>query len=512
MASGMDESLRTIEQINHKISEGNVTVLTAEEFVKLAESSGLERAAREVDVVTTGTFGAMCSSGAFLNFGHADPPIKMTKAWLNDVPVYKGLAAVDGYIGATAYSETRGIDYGGGHVIEDLASRRELFLRGQGYGTDCYPRKLVETIITIDDLNQAVLVNPRNAYQRYFAATNSSDRTLYTYLGTLLPDYGNVGFSGSGELSPLCKDRGLETIGIGTRIFLGGGVGYVIGEGTQHYPSKKLSTIMVAGDLKKMSPGFLKGATFYKYGATLYVGVGIPIPLINMNVARNAATPDEQIFTEIIDYSVPSVNRPVLKRVSYRELKRGRVDVNNRTVKAASMSSLRGAREVAETLKKWIMEGRFLLTKPVAPLSRESVQKTMPLRKHEPRVAELMKTKIPTARLTDSIRDVSTRMVRENVDHVPVVDEESRLLGIVTTWDIAKAVAANAEGLEAIMTRNVIVARPHETIDIVAKRMEQHDITGLPVVDEENRVLGLITSADLSRLLKTSEGGVVVEG
>ncbi|MBO3755261.1 MAG: CBS domain-containing protein, partial [Candidatus Brockarchaeota archaeon] len=361
-------------------------------------------------------------------------------------------------------------------------------------------------------LNQAVLVNPRNAYQRYFAATNSSDRTLYTYLGTLLPNYGNIGFSGSGELSPLYKDRDLETIGIGTRIFLGGGVGYVIGEGTQHYPSKYLSTIMVAGDLKKMSPEFLKGATFYKYGATLYVGVGIPIPLVNMNVARNAATPDEQIFTEIIDYSVPSVNRPVLRRVSYRELKHGLVEVNGRTVKAASMSSIRKAREVAETLKKWITEGGFLLTRPVAPLSRESVQKTMPLRKHEPKVAELMRARIPTARLTDSIREVSAKMVRENADHVPVVDEENRLMGIVTTWDIAKAVAANVERLEAIMTRNVIVAKPHETIDMVAKRMEQYDITGLPVVDDDNHVLGLITSADLSRLLKASEGGVVVEG
>ncbi|MCR8433838.1 MAG: homocysteine biosynthesis protein, partial [Crenarchaeota archaeon] len=321
----MSETLRTVEQINEKIARGDVVVLTAEEFVKIAESSGLEKAAREVDVVTTGTFGAMCSSGAFLNFGHADPPIKMTRAWLNDVPVYKGLAAVDGYIGAAAYSETRGIEYGGGHVIEDLVSGKELILRGESYGTDCYPRKYVETIIRIDDLNQAVLVNPRNAYQRYFGATNSSDRTLYTYLGTLLPNYGNVGYSGSGELSPLYKDKDLETIGIGTRIFLGGGIGYVIGEGTQHYPSKNLSTIMVAGDLKQMNPRFLKGATFYKYGATLYVGLGIPIPLINMNVARNAATPDREIFTEIMDYSVPSVKRPVVKKVSYEELKSGRV-------------------------------------------------------------------------------------------------------------------------------------------------------------------------------------------
>jgi uncharacterized protein (DUF39 family)/predicted transcriptional regulator len=508
----MDESLRTIEQINNKIAKGDVVVLTAEEFVKLAESSGLERASREVDVVTTGTFGAMCSSGAFLNFGHADPPIKMTKAWLNDVPVYKGLAAVDGYIGATAFSETKGIDYGGGHVIEDLVSCRELILRGESYGTDCYPRKHVETVITIHDLNQAVLVNPRNAYQRYFAATNSSDRTLYTYLGTLLPNYGNIGYSGSGELSPLYKDRDLETLGIGSRIFLGGGVGYIMGEGTQHYPAKYLSTIMVSGDLKKMNPRFLRGATFYKYGSTLYVGVGIPIPIVNMNVARNAATPDREIYTEVIDYSVPSVNRPVLRRVSYEELKSGKVGLGDRTVKAASMSSLRMAVEVAETLKKWILEGVFKLSRPVAPLNKDVVQKTMPLRRPEPKVAELMRKNPLTANPKDSIKDVSERMVRGNVDHVPVVDEQNRLVGIVTTWDIAKAVAINARTLEEIMTRKVIVAKPQETVDIVAKRMEQYDITGLPVVDEENRVLGLITSADLSRLLKTQGGGVVVEG
>lgn len=508
----MDEPLRTIEQINNKIAKGDVVVLTAEEFVKLAESSGLERASREVDVVTTGTFGAMCSSGAFLNFGHADPPIKMTKAWLNDVPVYKGLAAVDGYIGATAFSETKGIDYGGGHVIEDLVSGRELILRGESYGTDCYPRKHVETVITIHDLNQAVLVNPRNAYQRYFAATNSSDRTLYTYLGTLLPNYGNIGYSGSGELSPLYKDRDLETLGIGSRIFLGGGVGYIMGEGTQHYPAKYLSTIMVAGDLKKMNPRFLRGATFYKYGSTLYVGVGIPIPIVNMNVARNAATPDREIYTEVIDYSVPSVNRPILRRVSYEELKSGKVGLGDRTVKAASMSSLRMAVEVAETLKKWILEGVFKLSRPVAPLNKDVVQKTMPLRRPEPKVAELMRKNPLTANPKDSIKDVSERMVRGNVDHVPVVDEQNRLVGIVTTWDIAKAVAINARTLEEIMTRKVIVAKPQETVDIVAKRMEQYDITGLPVVDEENRVLGLITSADLSRLLKTQVGGVVVEG
>ena len=78
---------RSIAEINQKIKSGDVQVLTAEEMKKLVESSGVEVAYKEVDVVTTGTFGAMCSSGAVINIGHSDPPIKIQRAWLNDVEV-----------------------------------------------------------------------------------------------------------------------------------------------------------------------------------------------------------------------------------------------------------------------------------------------------------------------------------------------------------------------------------------------------------------------------------------
>ena len=264
--------IRSVEEINEKIKRGDAVVLTAEEMIKLADSSGIKVAAKEVDVVTTGTFGAMCSSGVFLNFGHSDPPIKMTKCWLNDVPLYKGLAAVDGYLGATALSETQGFEYGGGHVIEDLVSGKEIELRAESYGTDCYPRRHIETVITIDDLNQAILVNPRNCYQKYDAATNSTDRVIYTYMGTLLPNYGNVSFSGAGQLNPLCKDWNYETIGIGTRIFLGGGVGYVIGEGTQHSPQSGFGTLMVRGDLKKkQNPAYRSALVFLLRGCRSHV-------------------------------------------------------------------------------------------------------------------------------------------------------------------------------------------------------------------------------------------------
>ena len=240
---------KSLEEINERIRDGSVCVVTADEMTAIVAELGSEDAAREVDVVTTGTFGAMCSSGVWMNFGHSDPPIKMSQVWLNDVEAYTGVAAVDAFIGATQLSETRGLEYGGAHVIEDLVARKEVHMKAVGYATDCYPRRSVEAPISIADLNEATMLNPRNAYQRYNVATNSTDRVLYTYMGTLLPRFGNATYSGSGTLSPIYNDPDYETIGVGTRIFLCGAQGYVIGNGTQHDPANSFGTLMVCGDL-----------------------------------------------------------------------------------------------------------------------------------------------------------------------------------------------------------------------------------------------------------------------
>ncbi len=496
------ESLRSYEAINAKIKKGNAVVLTAEEFVGYVESHGMKAAMREVDVVTTGTFGAMCGSGAFLNFGHSEPPIKMFRCWLNDVPAYKGIAAVDAYLGATAMSETRGFDYGGGHVIQELTERKEVELRAEAYGTDCYPRKSIETTITIDDLNQAILVNPRNAYERYNAATNSTDRVLYTYMGTLLPNFGNVTYSGAGQLSPLYKDKSFETIGIGTRIFLGGAVGYVIGEGTQHCPQNQFGTIMVRGDLKKMKPKYLQGATFHGYGTTLYVGVGIPIPLINERVAETASVPDEKIVTDLVDYGVPSRNRPSLRKVTYAELKSGKVSVNDKSVNASPLSSYKYAREIAEVLKQWIQEGSFLLSRPAELVPNYREVKPLETRKYEPRVRDVMTSKIIAAKISYDLKSAANLLVEHNIDHLPITDEENRLIGIVTSWDIAKAVAEGKKNLSEVMTKKVITAREGDAIDIVSRRLSQYNISGMPVVDDGNHVIGMVTTDDIAKLFK----------
>jgi uncharacterized protein (DUF39 family) len=371
---------RTIAEINEKIRKGDIQVITAQEMKRLVESSGIQTAFEEVDVVTTATFGPMCSSGAFLNFGHSEPPIKMEKLWLNNVEAYLGTAAVDCYIGATKMSVTKGLEYGGGHVLEDLVAGKEIELKTVGYGTHCYPRKTLKTTFTIHDLNQAILVNPRNCYQRYNAATNSTDKTLHTYMGVLLPRYGNVNYAGCGELNPLINDPTYRTMGIGTRILLGGGIGYIIGEGTQHNPKSGFGTLMVKGDLKKMRAEYLAGATFHNYGVTLYVGIGIPIPMLDEESVKQAAIKDEEVFTEILDYGVQSRDRPVLREVSYAELKSGRVEIAGKTVRTACTSSFQKAQKIMTELKEWVSEARFYLTEPVERLSRDSEYHHMKMR------------------------------------------------------------------------------------------------------------------------------------
>lgn len=379
---------KTYDEINAKIKAGEAVVVTAEEMIGIVDKKGPVEAAKKVDVVTTGTFSPMCSSGALINFGHAKPTLKAMKVWLNDVSAYAGLAAVDIYIGATEATEDDPLNkvfpgefrYGGGHVIEDLVAGKKVLLKAIGYGTDCYPNKLLEKEITLDELPYALLFNPRNAYQNYNCAINLSEKTIYTYMGTLKPHGKNANFCSAGELSPLMNDPHYKTIGLGTKIFLGGGIGYVTWHGTQHNPNAPRSdngttrrpagTLMVQGDLKQMSSRWLKGVSMQGYGSTMAVGLGIPIPILNEEMAAYTGVSDADIFTQVVDYSY-DYSHAVARNygeVSYAQLKSGQIEVNGKMVPTAPLSSVVRAREIAETLKEWILAGDFLLTQPVKDL------------------------------------------------------------------------------------------------------------------------------------------------
>jgi uncharacterized protein (DUF39 family) len=381
---------KTIAEINEKIKKGQAVVVTAEEVIDIAKKKGVAAAAKEIDVVTTGTFGPMCSSSAYMNLGHSSPRIKVGggKVTLNDVPAYTGVAAVDIIIGATAMPEDDPknrmypgeFNYGGGHVIEEFVAGKDIRLVASAYGTDCYPRKKIETLINKKTVNEAVLFNMRNAYQNYNVAINMSNRIIYTYMGVLKPRMGNANFCSAGQLSPLMNDPLYKTIGIGSRIFLGGGVGYVAWNGTQFNPSgprtekgvptRGAGTLAVIGDLKQMKPKWLVGTSFLGYGATLTVGIGVPIPILNEEILKFTLVTDADILAPVVDYSDAYPNRrpDIVAEVSYADLKSGSIKIDGKDVPTASLSSYPGALEIAGMLKDWIKKGSFLLTEPVAPL------------------------------------------------------------------------------------------------------------------------------------------------
>lgn len=372
------KDMKTYAEINEKIKKGTAVVLTAEEVSELSKSLTAKEIAQKVDVVTTATFGAMCSSGAFLNFGHATPPIRMEKIELNGVRVSGGLAAVDTYVGATDCDPAVPA-YGGAHIIEDLVNGKDVVLEAWGKGTDCYPRKHIKTVINKDCINEAILYNPRNCYQNYNVATNTTDQIKYTYMGTLLPRLRNASYSSAGELSPLLNDPECRTIGLGTRIFLCGAVGYVTWNGTQFCTSKPVNeygvpignarTIAVVGDLKEMSSRYLRGAYVEKYGVTMYVGIGIPIPVLDEDLAHRVSIRNEQIETNVVDYGTGG---QVLGRTNYAALHSGWIEVAGHRVRTAPLSSLARAREIAGVLKGWIENGSFLLTEPVRAMPSEA--------------------------------------------------------------------------------------------------------------------------------------------
>lgn len=367
---------KTYQEINEKIAAGKAVVVDAEEIIDIVKSEGMKKASEYVDVVTTATFGPMCSSGAFLNFGHSAPPIRMGKIYLNNVEAYGGLAAVDTYIGATEPSKDRGIEYGGAHVICDLIDGLDVELRAYSEGTDCYPRKEIKTYINLSDINEAYLYNPRNAYQNYGAATNTSSKRLYTYMGILQPNCTNVTYSTAAQLSPLLNDPYFRTIGMGTKIFLAGTQGFVSWHGTQFntggergengVPIGGAATIAVTGNMKEMSTEFIKPAVYEKYGTSMFVGIGIPIPILDEEMMRYVSVEDKDIFTYVYDYSKRSESGvPPLAKVSYAQLKSGFVEIGGRQVRTSPMASLSKAREIAAILKEQIQKGEFTLTEPV---------------------------------------------------------------------------------------------------------------------------------------------------
>jgi len=392
--------MKTYAQINERIESGKAVVLTADEIIDYVDKKGLDAVADEVDVVTTATFGPMCSSGCVLNFGHSTPKMRFSEAWIEDVRVYTGLAAVDVYLGATELRDRDPANlyypgefrYGGGHVIEQLVAGKQLQLFALSYGTDEYPLKELRTWFTIDDLNQAIMVNPRNCYQNYNVAVNDSDKPIHTYMGRLEPGRANATYCSAGQLSPLLNDPLYETIGVGSSVWLAGAHGHVYAEGTQHtgacerndldVPTEGAGTLALTGDMKQMAPEFVRGVTMIGYGVSLAVGVGIPIPILNADILRRTCIRDRDIQAPVVDYSrdYPQKTGNVVGYVNYEQLKSGHITIDGKEIEVGSLSSYAKALKIAHQLRDEIARGDFPLSEPIRRLPADRAMKPLTIK------------------------------------------------------------------------------------------------------------------------------------
>ena len=366
--------MKSIQEINERIRAGRAVVMTASEVKDLSAEKGVRHVSETVDVVTTATFSPMCSSGAFINVGHTDPGLKMEKVSLDGVPAYGGIAAVDLYIGA-AERHPENERFGGAHVICRLVEGEKVLLRAEGRPTDCYPGSRIEGYIDLNTVNQAYLYNPRNCYQNYNAAVNSSNQVLKTYLGVLSPRCASIHFAGSGEISPLFNDPWLRTVGIGTPVFCGGGIGHVAWEGTQYnadaerdpqtgIPLIPAATLAISADLRSLDRRFIRPLLVPGYGVTLSLGIGLAIPVLDEEMAGSVSVRNHQISTRIVDYA----GGGEIGRIDYGRLMENRVVWQGRPIPARTLSDRRGAGKICEELKEWVVSGRFPLREAVRPL------------------------------------------------------------------------------------------------------------------------------------------------
>jgi uncharacterized protein (DUF39 family) len=120
------------------------------------------------------------------------------------------------------------------------------------------------------------------------------------------------------------------------------------------------------GDLKQMDPAWLVGVGIQGYGVSLAVGLGVPIPILNEEMAAYTAVRDDQLFTHVVDYGndYPKGKNRNYGRVSYAQLKSGSIEVDGKEIQTVPLSSVVKAREIADTLKRWIQAGGFQLGEP----------------------------------------------------------------------------------------------------------------------------------------------------
>ncbi len=368
---------QTIDEINNKIKTNKAQVLTASEAKILIKEKGIKHFSENIDIVTCATFEINTNAFLYLSFGQTDPLIYFMDASINDIPAC--ITGPTDVIISSVSSSKNNIEYSGSSIVEDLVCKKDLHLKAAGRNLEVFPAKEFETWFNLKDLNYARLFLNQAINQNSIVAANSGDKDINSNMGTLIAKLENSTFNSSSYLNPLINDPACKTIGTGTNIWVAGSRGVILGHGSNHNPSQHKNkhnipvgpstTLSLFVDIENMHPKWIRGGFIKSFGPVLYVGIGIPIPVLNDEIAEHLAITDDMINTTIIDFSIPRRSKPILGQCTYNELRTSTVLINNKPTLTASLSSMAYAFEICKTLKEEILNRNFLLAEPSIPIN-----------------------------------------------------------------------------------------------------------------------------------------------
>ncbi len=116
-------------------------------------------------------------------------------------------------------------------------------------------------------------------------------------------------------------------------------------------------------------------------------------------------------------------------------------------------------------------------------------------------VGDLMYRDVVTIKEDNLVTKAAKLMLEKNITHIPIVTDDNKLIGIVTSWDLSKAIATNSNNLKDIMTKTVKFCHSSDSIEDISRMMSKFDISCLPVVDENFVVEGVITADQINNML-----------
>ncbi len=368
---------RSEEDLRQRQRQGRLRVRIAAEFRQLAATAGLAQAYADTDVVVAANAEFTDQGTLHLGLGPTDPPIRLRDPQLGGIGATAAGAGGELVLpigGGLAEGNRRG----GAQVLADLLAGGSLPFSAVGEVTPLQPRRELHTELELGRIGSGRLLLPRGIVENGIVAVSSAEGVVRSGYGPLLGPFANALFTCAGADSIGLAMPGLGLLGPGSPVLVGGALGWVVGSGSAHQPGVRRlpsgharspgAVAALSVDLHALDPRWLRACFFEGHGSALLVAIAAPIPLINDKVARQAATPDEELEAPVLDVSIPRRIKPSFGGVPYSQLRSGQLQVNGHRVPVAPSHSPQLAAAIATELVTRLQEDRFPLRLPLLPL------------------------------------------------------------------------------------------------------------------------------------------------